>query len=65
VKERNQYHVVTHHLALHIETVNLPDGEYKLVPADSCVDQEVSLPDNAQEGKLRCINPLFLELLVI
>ena len=74
MKERNQYHVVTHHLALHIETVNLADGEYELVPVDSHVDQEVnlnctnltqdlsqapevSLPDSAQEGKLRCIIP--------
>ena len=82
MKERNQYHVVTHHLALHIETVNLADGEYELVPADSRVDQEVnlnctnlaqdlgqapevSLPDSAQEGKLRCIIPLFSELLFI
>ena len=76
------YHVVTHILALHIETVNLADGEYELVPADSRVDQEVilnytnlaqdlgqapevSLPDSAQEGKLRCIIPLFLELFFI
>ena len=76
------YHVVTHNLALHIETVNLADGEYELVPTDSCVIQEanlnctnlaqdlgqapeVSLPDSAQEGKLRCIILLFLELLFI
>ena len=82
MKERNQYHVVTHHLALHIEMVNLADGEYELVPADSHVEQEVnlnctnlaqglgqapeaSLPDSAQEGKLRCIIPLFSELLFI
>ena len=37
------YHVVTPHLALHIEAVNLADGEYELVPADSRVDQEVNL----------------------
>ena len=79
MKERNQYHVVTHHLALHIETVNLADGEYELVPVDSHVDQEVNLnctnlsqglgqapevflPDSAQEGKPRCIIPLFYAL---
>jgi len=28
---------------LHLETVNLADGDYKLVPADSRVDQEVNL----------------------
>jgi len=28
---------------LHIETVNLADGEYELVPADSRFDQEVNL----------------------
>ena len=56
--------------------VNLADGEYELVPADSRVDQEVILncasvaqdlgqalkvflPDSAQEGKPRCIIPLF------
>ena len=43
VKERNRYSWVTHNLALHIETVNLADGDYKLVPADSRVDQEVNL----------------------
>ena len=67
---------------MHIETVNLADGDYELVPADSRVDQEVnlncanlsqdlgqalevSLPDNAQEGKPQCIIPLFSELLFI
>ena len=67
---------------MHIETANLANGEYELVPADSCVVQEanlnftslaqdpcqapeVSLPDSAQEGKLRCIIPLFSELLFI
>ena len=30
-------------LHLHIETVNLADGEYELVPADSRFDQEVNL----------------------
>ena len=28
---------------MHIETVNLADGDYELVPADSRVDQEVIL----------------------
>jgi len=82
VKEKIIYHVVTHNLALHIEAVNIADEEYELVPADSCVAQEVNLnctniaqdlgqapevplPDNAQEGKPRCIIPLFSELLFI
>ena len=82
MKERNCYSCVTHKLALHIEMVNLADGEYELVPADFRVDQEVnlnctnlaqdlgqapkvSLLDSAQEGKLRCIIPLFSELLFI
>ena len=63
---------------MHIETVNLADGEYELVPADSRIDQEVNLncanlsqdlgqapevlPDSAQEGKPRCIIPLFYAL---
>ena len=81
MKERNHYSCVTHNLALHIETVNLADGEYELVPVDSLAQEvnlnctnlaqdlgqapEVSLPDSAQEGMLRCIIPLFLELLFI
>ena len=81
MKERNHYSCITHNLALHIETVNLADGDYELVPADSLAQEvnlkctnlaqdlgqapEVSLPDSAQEGKLRCIIPLFLELLFI
>ena len=61
---------------MRIETVNLADGEYELMPADSHIDQEVNLnyanlsqglgqapeiflPDSAQEGKPRCIIPLF------
>ena len=28
---------------MHIETVNLANGDYELVPADSRVDQEVNL----------------------
>ena len=43
MKERNRYPCVTHNLALYIETVNLADGDYELVPADSRVDQEVNL----------------------
>ena len=81
MKERNHYSCITHNLALHIETVNLADGDYELVPADSLAQEvnlkctnlaqdlgqapEVSLPDSAQEGKLRCIIPLFSELLFI
>ena len=81
MKERNHYSCITHNLALHIETVNLADGEYELVPADSLAQEvnlnctnlaqdlgqasEVSLPNSAQEGKLRCIIPLFSELLFI
>ena len=36
---------------MHIETVNLADGEYELVPADSRIDQEVNLnyPNVAQD----------------
>ena len=74
VKERNHYSCITHNLALHIEMVNLADGDYDLVPADSLAQEvnlsctnlaqdldqapEVPLPDSAQEGKLRCIIPL-------
>ena len=44
VKERNHLSLCNHdNLALHIEAVNLTDGEYELVPADSCVAQEVNL----------------------
>jgi len=43
VKERNRYSWITHNLALHIETVNLADGDYELVPAKSRVDREVNL----------------------
>ena len=67
---------------MHIETVNLMDGDYELGPAESCVDREVNLncanlsqdlgqdpedflPDSAQEGKPRCIIPLFLRLIFI
>ena len=73
MKKRNHYSCVTHNLALHIETVNLADSEYELVPAGSLAQEvnlnctnlaqdlgqapEVSLPDSAQEGKLWCIMP--------
>ena len=42
-KERKRYPQITNNLALHIEVVNLADGDYELVPADSRVDQEVNL----------------------
>ena len=43
MKERNCYPRITHNLALHLETVNLADDDYELVPADSRFDQEVNL----------------------
>ena len=43
MKERNRCSWITHNLALHIETVNLADGDYELVPADSRAEQEVNL----------------------
>ena len=44
MKERNHLSFCNHiNLALHIEMVNLADGEYELVPADSCVAQKVNL----------------------
>ena len=63
----------------HIESVDLVDGDYELVPSDSlaaagvdlnCTNvaqdlgqaPEVFLPDSAQEGKPRCIIPLFYAL---
>ena len=61
--------------------VNLADGDYELVPVDSLAQEinlnctnvaqdlgqapEASLPDGDQESKLRCIIPLFSELLFI
>ena len=82
MKERNRCSWITHNLALHIETVNLADGDYELVPEESRVDREVNLNcanvnqdlgqapkdsqfDSAQEGKPRCIIPLFSVLLFI
>ena len=44
VKERNHLSLYNHeNLALHIDAVNLADGDYELVPADSCVTSEVIL----------------------
>ena len=44
MKERNHLSFCNHdNLGLHIEAVNLADGEYEMVPADSCVAQEVNL----------------------
>ena len=44
VKERNHLSLYNHeNLALHIDAVNLADGEYKLVPADSLITSEVNL----------------------
>jgi hypothetical protein len=77
VKERNYLSYCNHeNLALHIDAVNLADGDYELVPADSLVTSEVNLncanmnqdlgqapedsqTDSAQEGKPRCIIPVF------
>ena len=61
---------------MHIESVNLADGDYELVPSDSLAATDVNLnctnlaqdlgqapeesqPDSAQEGKPRCMIPLF------
>ena len=61
MKERNRYPWITHNLALHIETVNLADGDYELVPADSRVEQEVNLncanssQDLAKSQRLFCL----------
>ena len=44
VKERNHLSYCNHeNLALHIDAVNLADGDYELVPADSLVTSEVNL----------------------
>ena len=44
VKERNRLSCYNHeNLALHIDAVNLADGDYELVPADSLVTSEVNL----------------------
>ena len=42
-KERKRYPRIANNLALHIEAVNLADGDYELVPADSRAEQEVNL----------------------
>ena len=66
---------------MHIETVNLLDGDYELVPANTTTPENVSLIctnlnqdpnqcsesprlplNSAQEGKPRCIIPLFYAL---
>ena len=77
VKERNLLSCCNHeNLALHIDAVNLADGDFDLVPADSLITSEVNLncanmnqdlgqasedsqTDSAQEGKPRCIIPVF------
>ena len=44
MKERNHLSFCNHdNLALHIEAVNLAGREYEMVPAYSCVAQEVNL----------------------
>ena len=44
VKERNHLSCYNHeNLALHINAVNLADGDYELVPADSLATPEVNL----------------------
>ena len=44
VKERKHLSYCNHeNLALHIDAVNLADGDYELVPADSSVTSEVIL----------------------
>ena len=65
---------------MHIESVNIADSDYKLVPSDSITAESVDLnyanlnqdlgqaPEdsqsiNAQEGKPRCIIPLFYALI--
>ena len=64
---------------MHIETVNLLDGDYELVPANTTTPESASLnyidlnqdlgqvpeepkANSAQEGKPRCIIPLFYAL---
>ena len=83
MKERNYLSYCNHeNLALHIDAVNLADGDYELILADSLSVSEVNLNctnldqdlgqapkdsqfDSAQEGKPRCIIPLFSALLFI
>ena len=61
MKERNRYPRITNNLALHIEAVNLADGDYELVPVDSRVDQEAILncanlsQDLGQPQRLFCL----------
>ena len=48
MKERNHLSYYNHeNLALHIDSVNLADGDYELIPADSLA---------ASEGNLNCDN---------
>ena len=61
---------------MYIETFNLADGDYELVPSHTLAATDVNLnctnlaqeldqapeesqPDSAQEGKPRCMIPLF------
>ena len=69
IKEGNHLSLCNHeNLALHIDAVNLTDGDYELVPADLAQDlgqaPEDSQPDSAQEGKPRCIIPLFFSVVI-
>ena len=44
MKERNHLSYCNHkNLALHIDAVNLADGDYELIPADSLAASEVNL----------------------
>ena len=44
MKERNNLSYYNHeNLALHIDAVNLTDGDYELIPADSLAASEVNL----------------------
>ena len=44
MKERNHLSYCNHeNLALHIDAVNLADGDYELIPVDSLATSEVNL----------------------
>ena len=43
MKERNHLPCCNHTFALHIETVNLADGDYELIPSDSLAATDVNL----------------------
>ena len=81
MKERNHLSYCNpENLALHIEAVNLADGDYKLVPVDSLAQEvnlnctnsaqdlgqvpEVPLPDSAQEGKAPLHNPIIFRIII-